>query len=354
MATLVFCYFLSQFYRNSVGVLGPDLMRELALSPAALGDLGGIFFLAFALAQMPVGVLLDRYGPRRVLAILVCSALIGALLFAFAGSARDLVIGRALMGIGCAPLYMGTLVVLSRWLPPDRFASMAGVVLAIGGLGGIMATTPLALVNEHFGWRVAFAGMAAITAVTAAAVWLVVRDAPPGHPYHARKRETLTAAIAGVREVLAIRRLYFILPINSVAYASLLTVLSLWGAPYLKDVHGIGDVGRGNVLLAVTVAWMAGSVIYGRLDRLLDTRKWLVVGGVVLLILVFGALAVVPPMPVVAIGALLAVLGLAGAVGVVIIAHVRSLFPERLVGRGLTTNNLFGFGGVEDGGVFDR
>lgn len=346
LATLVFCYFLSQFFRGSVGVLGPDLMRDIGLSAQALGDLGGSFFLAFAFAQVPIGVMLDRYGPRRVVAVVVCSALAGALVFSIARDGSTLVAGRLLMGLGCAPLYMGSLVVLSRWVAPERFAAAAGQILAFGGLGGLLATTPLALVNAYFGWRVAFVAMALVTALTAAAIWTFVRDAPPGHPYHRRQPESLKMALSGVVDVLRIRRLFLIFPINAVGYASLLTVLTLWGAPYMKDVHQLDDVARGNVLLIMTVAWMAGSMTIGRLERVLNTRKWLILACVGATAALCVVLALLPPSSFPLVAAVMGAMGFAGASGVVIIAHAKSLLPERLVGRGLTLNNLFGFGGV--------
>ncbi|MBL28685.1 MAG: MFS transporter, partial [Rhodospirillaceae bacterium] len=346
LATLVFCYFLSQFFRGSVGVLGPDLMRDIGLSPQALGDLGGSFFLAFALAQVPIGILLDRFGPRCVVSIVVCAALVGALVFASAEDVGTLVFGRVLIGLGCAPLYMGSLVVLSRWVSPDRFSASAGQILAFGGLGGLLATTPLALANAYLGWRIAFVAMALVTALTAAAIWTFVRDAPAGHPFFRRQPETLRMALAGVVDVLRIRRLFLIFPINSVGYASLLTVLTLWGAPYMKDVHGLDDVARGNVLLIMTLAWMAGSMVIGRLERILNTRKWLIlacVGTTAGLCIVQAAL---PPSPFLLVAVVMGAMGFSGASGVVIIAHAKSLLPERLVGRGLTLNNLFGFGGA--------
>ncbi|MCY4099239.1 MAG: MFS transporter, partial [Rhodospirillales bacterium] len=158
-------YLLSQFYRSSVGVLAPDLMSRLSLTPEELGRLGGIFFLAFACAQLPLGVLLDRYGPRKTTSLVLVGAALGAFLFATFTEFSGLLAARALMGAGCSVGLMGSLVLFSRWVPSRRFGTMAGLVLGVGGFGGILATTPLAAASAWVGWEGVFIGMGAITLV---------------------------------------------------------------------------------------------------------------------------------------------------------------------------------------------
>lgn len=151
VAVLCLGYILSMFYRTSLGVTGDELSRAMDLSAEALGTLGGMYFLVFAAAQIPLGIALDRYGPRRVNAVMLLIGAAGALVFAAAQGFGGLALGRGLIGLGCAAGLMGSLVAFARWFPPRRFSAMAGFMLAVGGLGSLISTTPLALAAEWLG-----------------------------------------------------------------------------------------------------------------------------------------------------------------------------------------------------------
>lgn len=346
VAALCVAFVVSQFYRSSNAVIAPDLMRDVGLTPAALGILTGAFFVTFGLLQLPIGVLLDRLGPRLTIASTLVLAVAGALVFATAETMAGLAVGRVLMGAGCASVFIGALVVCARWYPPARLAAAAGILLGVGGLGNILSTTPLALVAGSVGWRGAFLGMAAVTALAVVVVFAVVRDAPPGHAFHSRQRETLGAAFAGVREVLGDRRMRLVLIMAFVGYPTTATIHGLWGGPYLHDALGLDGVGRGNVLLAMAGGLIVGMLGVGSLDRIFDTRKRLVTFGALTTAALLTVLALAPtPTPVVA-ALLFGALGVIGAYVVVILAHGRAFFPERLVGRALTAINFAAFMGV--------
>ncbi len=346
VGALCAAYFISQFYRTSIAVIAPDLARDLALSPEALGTVTGAFFLAFGATQIPLGIMLDRFGPRYTMAGLLLAAVAGSLVFAAADSLAILSLGRALIGVGCAGVFMGSVVVCARWFPPDRLATAAAVVLAIGGTGNLMAATPLAYAADHMGWRGAFVAMAGLALVMAGAVFAFVRDAPPDHPFHQRRRETLRDTLRGMREVLGNPRLPYIALMAFVAYSTMATVLTLWAGPYLADVHGLDGIARGNVLLLPSIGLIAGPLFYGPLDRLLDTRKWLVVGGALSTTAVLLALALVPQPPLWLAVLLLTMLGFIGTYSIMIMTHGRASFPERLVGRAVTIVNFANFTGV--------
>ena len=144
VTTLATAYVASHFFRAANVTIGLDLMRDLGIGPEALGALTGAFFFGFSAMQIPCGFLFDRYGPRRTVTGMLAVAVIGAALFTVAPAWPQLLAGRALMGAGFGVMLIGSMVVISRWFPPDRFATLAGVVLSVGLLGNLLATTPLA------------------------------------------------------------------------------------------------------------------------------------------------------------------------------------------------------------------
>ncbi len=339
-------YLLSQFLRSSNAVIAPDLIRDLGLSAEALGGLTGVFFIAFALAQIPIGVLMDNIGPRLTMSGLMLFAVAGSTLFAVSDSVFGLTMARVFMGLGCASLFMGSLVIYARWFPPDRFTTIASVEMGIGYTGTVLATAPLALVAAATGWRGVFAGVAVFAAVLLMAFLAVVRDAPPRHPFLARRRESLTATARGIREVLRNPRLPRILPMQFVSYGAMFSVMGLWAGPYLNDVHGLDLIERGNILVVMASAAVVGLFLYGPLDRLFNTRKWLVVGGGSINAVILAFLALKPDLTLPQVTILFTALAGFNGYSIVLIAHGRSIFPDRLVARGMTVNNMVSMGGV--------
>lgn len=330
---------LSQFFRVSNGVIAPELIRDLALTPAALGFANGAFFLALGVMQIPCGVLFDRYGPRRTVAALTLVAVGGALLHAIVATGAGLTAARLLLGVGCGGSFMGAVVLSSRWFPGERLTTVLSWVFALSNLGTLLGATPLAWAAGTIGWRGAFVVMAAATALVGILFYAFVRDAPNGSEREARSDSLLQVA-RGLGEVVRTPGLPRILAIHLFAYASMLTVLGLWAGPYLNDVFGLDAIARGNVLLAMGAAQVLGILCYGPLDRLVNSRKKVVCGGALLTILVLGALAVPERLSVSLAVALLVLHGFVTAYGIVIVAHGRSLFPVHLAGRGVTVVNM--------------
>lgn len=346
IAALCTGYVASQFYRSANAAIAPELMRELSISAEAMGAVTGVFFLAFAAMQIPAGVLLDRFGPRRVMSGLLLSAVAGSLAFAAAGGAPGLGAGRALMGVGCATGLMGSMVVFARWFPQRHFATLAALIFSVGGIGNLMATTPLAAVSQAIGWRGAFVGMAVVTVGMAAVLLLVLRDAPPGHPVSARTPETPRQIAAGLAQVLRNRQIWYICAMQAVAYPVLMTITALWAGPYLDEVHGLDAIARGNVLLGLNLAMILGVMAFGPLDRLFDSRKRVVVAGSAATIIVLAVMAAVPQWPLWQIVPMLLLFNGLGGYQMALHAHTRAILPDHLVGRGLTVQNTATFVGV--------
>jgi predicted MFS family arabinose efflux permease len=338
-AVFLFAYVLSQFYRSFLAVIAPELAAELGLNAQALGNMQAFWIAGFVAAQFPIGWALDVLGPRRSVSVLMLSAVAGAVLFARANSGLQLDIAMLLIGVGCAPIYMGALYIFGRVNRPDRFALLSSWLLGIGTAGNLLAASPLAWVAQSIGWRGAMLAIAALTAVSALVVFLLVRDPP------SIRAGTQTGVLQAIGKIITIRSLWPILPLTAVSYAVMLAERGLWAGPYFAEVYGLGPVDRGNALLLMAAAMSAGAMIYGPLDNWLNTRKWVVVAGSALtiaffLLLSFGRLGV---------GSATLVMALLGAAGMtygVVMAHGRALFPDHLLGRGITAMNVLFIGGA--------
>lgn len=346
VSVLGLTYVLSQFLRTSNAVIANDLATELSLSPVDLGVLTGAFFLSFALVQLPVGMLLDRFGPRRVMAAFLVLNVAGTMLFASAENMQQLTLARALMGLGCSPLLMGAFVIYARWFPASRFATYSGLQLGVGNFGLLLSTVPLAMAVDAWGWRLSMGGTGVWAAVAALVILLVIRDAPKDHPVHAQAHEGLAQSLAGIGELLRDRRLWPLMPIQFTGYAAVASVSALWGGPYLADVHGLDILARGNVLLLMGMGSIAGAFLFGPLDRVFNSRKKVVMAGASLASVLFIVLGVVDGPGVIFVGACFAGLAMLGGYMLVLTAHARAFFSDRLMGRGLTLTNMLNMGGV--------
>ena len=339
VTTLATAYVASHFFRASNVTIGLDLMRDLAIGPEALGALTGAFFFGFAAMQIPCGFLFDHFGPRRTVVGMLILATAGGIVFTLAPTWPILLTGRVLMGAGFGVMLIGTMVVISRWFAPDRFSTLAAMVMSIGLLGNLAATTPLAWASQAIGWRAVFGAAVVFTALATVAVALVVRDAPPGHPFLARTPEPPRLMLQGLMEVLRNPRLWPILALNFCSYACTFTVQGLWGGPFLREVHGLTPIEAGNVLLAAVVAYQLGMLAFGPLDRLLDTRKWIAIGGSLVTISILATLALASHPPIwVPIGAIVGI-GFFSATSTMVMTHGRGIIPDRLIGRGIATIN---------------
>lgn len=345
---------LSVFFRSNLAVLAPELSVDLRATASDLGTLSGVWFFAFALAQVPVGVALDRWGPRLTVAVGLSIGVVGAGLFAAAPSISTAIVAQVLLGLACAPLFMATVVYIARNWARERFIWIMGNVLAVSNLGAILAATPLAAMSEWLGWRGAMWGMAVATfLLTLYVVFAVAKDAK------APAQESIRQAVRGIAVVLGVRELWPLLPFVLVCSGVIMAVRALWGGPYLSDVFGLGPVDRGNVLVGMVLASSALNYGAGRLERWFGSAKPLVniVSAVTACALV--VMAVWPSASVTLSVVLMVVIGIFGAAYGLALGHGRIFFPVGKEGRGATLLNFFNFIGaavmqVATGAVIER
>jgi predicted MFS family arabinose efflux permease len=260
-------YLLSYLFRSVNAVISPELTRELALTPASLGLLTSAYFIAFAAVQIPAGMLLDRYGPRRVEPALLAVAGTGALLFALAEGVPGLVVARALIGAGCAACLMAPMKSIVTWYPVARQSSLAGWMMVAGGAGALAATTPLELALRFASWRTIFMVLAVTTYAASAFIWLRIPDAPK-HP----QTTGFATQWAGVRIVFTHARFWWIAPIGGIVMGTFMAIQGLWAVPWLIEVDGYDRATAARHLFVAGVATLAGYLLIGLLATRLARR----------------------------------------------------------------------------------
>jgi MFS family permease len=345
VASLAAIYLVSQFLRNSIGVIAPDLAAEVGLSAGEIGLLSSAFFFSFAAAQIPLGVALDRYGPKRCMLVCAAVAFAGTIVFAIATTPGGLIAARILMGLGSSCYLMAPLALYARRFPPERFTALAGIQIGIGTIGTLLVTAPLAWASATIGWRMTFMVVAAVVVLGGVLVALVVpRDQPDDGP--SAHHETLRESLAGVMDVVRMRGFWPIFLMNCVAYSSYVIIVGLWGGPYLTHVYGYGLVTRGELLMLPAISQIAGVVLWGQAQRFTNGYKGLVLTGALLTAAALGVLALLGKPESWLLVAWLAVFGFFPGFLPVLISHGRSILPPQLTGRGMTLFNIGSMGGT--------
>jgi MFS family permease len=344
VATLGLLYVVSQFLRNSVGVIAPDLASEMGLSPVEIGLLSSIYFLVFAATQLPLGVALDRFGPRQCMLFSIALTVAGSLAFATAHDAPGLVVARAILGFGTACFLMAPVALYARWFPPERFSTFAGIHLGVGSLGALLATAPLALTAATLGWRSAFLGVAAATVVIGILTWWFVTDDPPGRTTPSRN-ETLRESVAGIWQVIRTPSIGRVFLAQLTSYPSFVLVVGLWGGPYLTHIYGYDLTGRGEILFVAALAQVLGSFFWGPSDRIFGRFKPPVLAGMGLCFLALVLFTLGGVLPVTLLILAFVLLGFSTGMTSVVMSHGRSLVPPHLLGRCITLLNIGTMGG---------
>jgi MFS family permease len=311
----------------------------MELSPETLSIVASSFFFAYALMQIPSGMLLDRFGARRTLAFLLLFTTVGAATFSMAESASHLIVARILMGIGCAGIFSGAFYVVNQWVSADRVITQTALLNSFAALGGLCATAPLAAVLAIYDWRLCFWFFTAGVAILLLSVLIGLREPKRAAAATAKQHETFWQILSGVRRALAqpgMKRLLVVgLPLSSQT-----TIMGAWGAPYLRDIHHLGDIERGSVMLAMAISSIFGHSCFGFLASWFNSVRTVILAGssVVLVSLVTLAMAEKPPVWLVT--AIFATLGFVTMYPMIAFGHARGLVPPELVGRGVAITNM--------------
>jgi len=337
-------FFLSQFYRVSNAVIAPQLLHDLSIDTKGLGLISASFFYGFALTQIPISLLLDKIGPRSIMTTLSATGILGAVIFSWADSMALGVCGRVLLGVGMACNLMGTYKLLTSWFSPRIFATLAGIVVAIGTVGNMVATTPLVVVVENIGWRNGYQIIAIINLLLTLLFFITVRDRPTQEKFDVVETQTSVHRAFSNMKFLFRQKDYWIISLATfVRYGIYAAFQALWAGPYLMEVVGCSALTTGNLILLVNIGMILGAPCWGALsDRLFNTRKWVVIAGSIGFALTIIMLAIIPAGTNLAVLALLFFcLGFLNATGLLMYPHIKELMPHEMSGAAMTGINFF-------------
>lgn len=258
-------YFLSYLFRTVNAAISPLLIHELHLDASDLGLLTGFYFMSFAAAQLPLGIVLDRFGPRRVNATLLVIAAAGSAIFGLGHTLSELAVGRALIGVGVAGGLMAAMKAISIWFPPERWALINGFHLAFGGLGAIAATKPVEYALGLSDWRGLFIALGAITLAVATALFLAVPERPDAYV-----RSSVRQAVGGILTVFRSEVFWRLAPAAVFSQGAYLAVQALWTKPWLLHVAGMDSSTANEYLLAIALAMATGFLTSGMISAFLN------------------------------------------------------------------------------------
>jgi MFS family permease len=341
LAALCTAFMLSQAYRTAAAMMAGRMQVEFALSPQQLGSYAGAFHFAFGAMQLFVGLAIDLHGVRKTMLATFPLAVAGALLSALSHNYAMVVLGQVLIGVGCSAAFLVCTVFITRYFAPERFASVSGIVLGIGGGGMLLTATPLAWVVQEVGWRAGFLVLAMLSTLAWLLIFIVVREAPRPQ---SRQRESLGAAVRGMAGLMALPYTLGIMALGAVTYAAFMSLRGLWLGPLLVERYGYTLVESGNVALLVSVVSIMGPPLFGRFGPQGKGRRRWIVACTLALIALFVAMALSP-----GAGAVLACSLLVGFLSGFIVlqyADVRASYPVALTGRAMSLLNMAMFLGV--------
>ena len=334
-------FFYAWVLRVAPSVMIDELMLEFAVGAAALGNLSAFYFYGYAGMQLPVGMLIDRFGPRRLMTVAAGLCGLGCVLFALSPVFAGVATGRFLIGASAAFSLVGAMAVAGQWFPPARFAVFSGLAMMAGMAGGVFGQAPLRLVIEWSDWRAATLMLAIGGGVLAVAAWATVRD---------RRRGTggVAGVFSGLSQVVRNRQTWLIALAGLGANGPLLGFAGLWGVPYLRATHGLDQAAAAGITSLLFVGFGAGAPVFGWLSDRVGRRKWPFVAGVALCALSMAGLVYLPGLPVAAIGLLCFLNGVGGSSVIIGFAAVREHTPVAAHGTaiGIVNASLTGTGAL--------
>jgi len=349
-AVLALMYILVYFYRVSLAVVAGDVSRELQLTPQQLGSLAGVLFYVYAAAQIPLGPMIDRLGSRLVISGSGVLTAAGGIIFSQAHSLAGAMAGRMLIGVGTASVLMATMTVFSHWFSKQEFGRVSGFMVAVGNLGNLAGTAPLALAVAAIGWRSSFLAVGVAQVLVTLLVYAMVRDRPTVSQSDALSLSSPPdsggergGVLSAWGTIFGSRDFWLLGGIAFAWYGNYLALQGPLGGPYLMEVLHCSRETTGHMLMFTSLGFIIGSTVSDTIARrwFRSYKRTLLAGQLVLLLFMSAFLGWAELLPQPLLLAVFFVIGLAVSSGVMIYPIIRSMFPVRIVGTALTSLNFF-------------
>ena len=349
---LSLAFVLVNLHRLSSAVLADDLMAAFSTTGAQLGTLHAAFFWIYAIMQIPTGILADRVGPRRTAAAGAATMSVGAIAFAVAGTYATALVGRGLVGLGASVIFVCILRFAANWYRADEFGAVTGLTFAVAGLGGVLATTPLALVVDATGWRAAIGGAGVFGLFVAVAILAVVRDDPASAGFEPIRGvpDQPTLSTGDLRANLdAVLRDRFTVVVSALLFCVSgvnLTLFGLWGIPYVVQTYDVSVTYASTITLLGAIGILVGSPTIGWLSDRLERRTELMVLAGVGYTVALGAIAIIGDPPLAVVGAAFFATGALFGAFALSYAVIKERHPDRASGLSTGTVNGAAFVGA--------
>jgi sugar phosphate permease len=346
-------YILVYFHRLCPAVLAVDMMRDLQATGALTGLLGAAYFYPYALMQLPAGLLSDSWGPRNTITLFFIIAFAGSVLLGLAPSVFTAILGRTLVGLGIAMLFVPTLKILAEWFHAREFAVMTGILMALGGVGSLSAAAPLAALSAWIGWRMSFVAVGFFTLALAIVVYLFVRNQPADMGWDSPADQPRSSAapirlMEGVRKVLTCRAFWPVACWFFFEFAVFFSFGGLWGGPYLAHVYSLGKAQAARILSMMAIGMIIGSPCLSYIsNNVFQGRKPVLILCSLVTLVLTGVLAFYTAnIPLAGLYLLCLGLGIfSSAVVVIAFTMNKELFPVQMAGTATGIVNLFPFAG---------
>ncbi|SDF71090.1 MFS transporter [Sporomusa acidovorans] len=285
-------YVLAYFHKGVSAVVGPEIIKELALLPTSLGVISSAYFWSFAAMALPAGMLSDTWGARKTLGVFIFLAGLGGFIFANTYNIELLAIGRLVIGFGSGALYVAAMRFVADWYKPDEMATCSGILLAAGNIGALLATTPLVFLMGNIGWRGSFILVAVLTLLASIVSYKFVRNKPADlefpSPQEIMGISTVSQKVKislaeAVKVVLGKKKFYLLAAFTFSYYGTFMGFGSLWAGPYLQNIYHFSKASVGNILMLFPLGMIIGCPLSGYLsDKVFKSRKQVLIYGCVL------------------------------------------------------------------------
>ncbi len=269
LGALSFAYAFLQ--RVAPSAMVADLMQSFQVGAAVLGNLSAIYFYAYVALQMPIGALVDRWGPRKIITGFLLLGAVGSAVFGLATTIEQAYLGRLLVGIGASCGLIAPLALAAKWFPPHRFAFLSGTAMLFGVAGGFIGQGPFAGLVTAFGWRPAILGAAVFAALLALITWIIVRDSPPGTPE--KPSGAPVSLLAGMGRVLRSGEAWALGFVATASTGPMLAFGALWGVPYMAERFDLSRTDAAFYTSLMLVGWAAGAPFGGWVSDAIGRRK---------------------------------------------------------------------------------